>query len=343
MYPNSRAELVRRVAAGTAPDTELLGQNHLGGLGVEATIHEPSIRPRGGPLGRRVLWNLRELAIPFEVGRATDVVVTPLAAFLPLAARLRARPRVVVVNYGLCTTWERSSAIRRRILGTSVRSAAAVVCLGSWQRDLLVRQTGLAPERALEIRLGVDERFFAPAPAPRQKEPLVLAVGKDLARDFSTFADALRPLGLPAVVATLPRNLERVRLPHRVEARFVDPVELRRLYREAACVVVPQRSQSYRYGSEGGGLTALLEAMACARPLVVTDRPMIREYVEHERTALFVPAEEPDRLSEAITRVVEDRELGAALGAAARRRVEAGLTTRHFAAALATVVRGPDS
>jgi glycosyltransferase involved in cell wall biosynthesis len=217
------------------------------------------------------------------------------------------------------------------------------VCLGSWQRDLLVRQTGVAPGRAVRIPLGVDERFFMPAPMPTRKEPLVLAVGKDLARDFATFADALRRLGLPAVVATLPRNLERVRLPERVQARFVDAIELRRLYSEAACVVVPQRRDSYPYGSEGGGLTALLEAMASARPLVVTDRPMMREYVEHERTALFVPPEEPVLLSEAIARIVEDRELGASLGASARQRVEAGLTTRHFAAGLATVVEGAHS
>jgi glycosyltransferase involved in cell wall biosynthesis len=119
----------------------------------------------------------------------------------------------------------------------------------------------------------------------------------------------------------------------------VDPTELRVLYREAACVVVPQRRSDYAEGSEGGGLTALLEAMATARPVVASDRPVLHDYVDDERTVLFVPPEDPARLTEAIARVLEDRELALSLGASARRRVEQGLRTRDFAAGVASIVR----
>jgi glycosyltransferase involved in cell wall biosynthesis len=339
VYPNSRAELIRRIAAGVAPDTELLGQNHLAAFAVEATVHEPTIRPRGGALARRVLWNARELTIPWEVERDTDVIVTPLAALLPLAARVRGRQRVLVVNYGLCTTWERSSAPRRRLLQASLGSAAAIVCLGSSQRTLLLAQTGLPPDRVVTIRVGVDERFFAPEPPADEREPLVLAVGKDLARDYTTLAEALRQLDVPAVIAALPRNLEAVRLPPRVEAGFVEVRELRELYRRAACVVVPQRRADYEYGSEGGGLTALLEAMASARPIVASERPVLRDYIDDERTALIVPPEDPHALAAAIARVLEDRGLARSLGSTARARIEDGLTTRHFAAGVASLVK----
>src|SRR5207244_3654487 len=82
--------------------------------------------------------------------------------------------------------------------------------------------------------------------------------------------------------------------------------ELRELYAGAAYVVVPQRRQDYAYGSEGGGLTSLLETLAMARPLVASDRPILRDYVTDEETALLVPPEEPDALAEAIRRVLED-------------------------------------
>jgi glycosyltransferase involved in cell wall biosynthesis len=337
VYPSPRGELAAEVAHGRAPDTTLLGQNHLGLLGLPAEIHDPALTLRGPAALERVLWNLREVSLPWELG-GTDVVFTPLAALFPLAARARRRPSVVVVNYGLCTSWERSSTARRRLLGASLRSAAAVVCLGSSQRDLLLRQTGISPRRVATVRLGVDERYHAPQPLP-DSEPLVLAVGKDLARDYATFGEAVGTLGVRTVIACLPRNLEGIRLPPNVRARFVGPAELRRLYGEAACVVLPQRPSSYPYGSEGGGLTALLEAMATARPVVASDRPILHDYVEDEGSALLVPPEEPEPLRAAIERVLADRALASSLGTAARRRVEERFTTRLFAQGLAPILR----
>lgn len=336
VYPNPRAELAARVVAGEAPDSTLLGQNHLASLGADARLHDPALTRRGGG---RLRWNLREVTLPWELGDA-DVAFTPLAALFPLSARVRRRPRVVVVNYGLCTIWERSSRARRALLGASLRSAAAVVCLGEWQRDRLEEQTGA---RATTALLGVDERYFSPRPGPGRGDPYVLAVGKDLARDYGTFADAIERLGVRAEIAAYPRNLEGVRLPDGTRARAVPPAELRELYAGAACVVVPQRRQDFPYGSEGGGLTSLLETLAMGRPLVASARPILRDYVAHEESALLVPPEEPEALAAAIARVLEDEELARRLGEAGRDRVEAALTTRHFAERIAPILRAAAS
>jgi glycosyltransferase involved in cell wall biosynthesis len=334
VYPNPRAELAAQVARGEAPDSTLLGQNHLAALGIEAHVHDPALTRRGGG---RLRWNLRELTLPWELG-AAEVAFTPLAGLFPLAARARRHPRVVVVNYGLCTIWERSSRARRAVLSASLRSAAAVVCLGQWQRERLEEQTGA---RATTALLGIDERYFAPRPAPEpaaEEEPYVLAVGKDLARDYGTFAEAVRRLGVRAEIAAYPRNLEGVRLPPRTRARAVSAGELRELYAGATCVVVPQRRQDYPYGSEGGGLTSLLETLAMARPLVATDRPILHDYVTDGETALLVPPEEPEALAGAVRRILEDAELARRLGEAGRARVEAELTTRHFAERIAPIL-----
>jgi glycosyltransferase involved in cell wall biosynthesis len=333
VYPNPRRELAAEAAAGRAPDTTLLGQNHLAELGLEATIED--FKPRGGRLG----WNLREPAIAWRLASRADVVFTPLAALLPLAARARGRPSVVVVNYGLCTIWGRSGPARRRLLRTSLSSAARVVCLGSSQREQLLQQTDLPPERVVTVRLGVDERFFAPQPQADGDDPLVLAVGKDLARDYATFVEAIAELGVRAEIACLPRNIEGITLPPRVRARFVGPAELRELYGEASCVVVPQRRPEYPYGSEGGGLTALLEAMASARAIIASERPILGDYVTDGENALLVPPEDSKTLEAAIQRVLADRTLASRLGSAARRGVEDGLTTRHFAEQIAPVLR----
>ena len=332
VYPNPRAELAAEVVRGEAPDSTLLGQNHLVAFGIEARVHDPALTRRAAG---RLRWNLRELTLPWELGDA-DAAFTPLAGLFPLVARARRRPRVVVVNYGLCTIWERSSGARRALLGASLRSAAAVVCLGEWQRERLEEQTGA---RATTALLGIDARYFSPRPAPAGGEPYVLAVGKDLARDYANFVEAVRRLGVRAEIAAYPRNLEGVRLPPGTRARAVSAAELRDLYAGAACVVVPQRRQDYPYGSEGGGLTSLLETLAMARPLVATDRPILRDYVADGKTALLVPPEDPEALADAIRRVLSDDDLARRLGKAGRARVDAELTTRHFAARIAPILR----
>ena len=334
VYPNPRAALAAEVAHGRAPDSTLLGQNHLGAFGFDARIHDPALtRRRSG----RLRWHARELVLPLELGNV-DAVVTPLAALFPIAARVRSRTRVVVINYGLTTMFERSSRPRQRLLAASARAAAAHVALADWQGETFARQTGLARERWRTIPLGIDERWFHAQPPPAG-DPLVLTVGKDEARDFATFADAVTGLDARVELAVYPRNLHGVLLPPNARARVVGPRELRDLYAQAACVVVPQRGPEYPYGSEGGGLTALLEAMASARPVVATSRPVVDEYVEHDATALLVPPEDPAALREAIERVLGDGELAARLGRAAREQVEREHTTVRFAERLAALLR----
>ena len=69
VYPNSRVGLVERVARGEAPDTSLLGQNHLAAFGIDATIHNPSLRrvDRRAGLLHRITWNAREVGLPWEL------------------------------------------------------------------------------------------------------------------------------------------------------------------------------------------------------------------------------------------------------------------------------------
>lgn len=85
--------------------------------------------------------------------------------------------------------------------------------------------------------------------------------------------------------------------------------------------------------SRGGeGLPrSLIEAGACARPLVTTDVPGCRDLVRAEETGLVVAPDDSEALAGALRRLVVDQALRARLGAAARARVEAGYTTRHAA------------
>jgi glycosyltransferase involved in cell wall biosynthesis len=75
---------------------------------------------------------------------------------------------------------------------------------------------------------------------------------------------------------------------------------------------------------------AALEAMAMQRAIVATAVDGIAELIEHERTGLVVPVSAPERLAEAIARLLADPSLRAQLGRAARAKVEAEFNQRSM-------------
>jgi len=75
-------------------------------------------------------------------------------------------------------------------------------------------------------------------------------------------------------------------------------------------VVLP----SYREGLP----KTLIEAAACAKPLITTDAPGCREVVTHEVDGLLVPIGDAKALATAIARLQDDVELARRLGEAAR-------------------------
>jgi len=59
---------------------------------------------------------------------------------------------------------------------------------------------------------------------------------------------------------------------------------------------------------------ALLEAAALAKPVVATDIDGVREIVKHGESGLLVPVKDPDRLANAVVRLLQEREYATTLG-----------------------------
>jgi glycosyltransferase involved in cell wall biosynthesis len=342
VYPNPRGELIADTRAGRAPGTTLLGLIELPRHGLDVRVRDSFLDTRAGFVPKRARWHLRELTLPWEAGD-TDVLFTPLANVIPLTARARRLP-IVLYNFGLNTILRRGPRPRSAALAASLRQATAVVSLAAAQREELIGLAGLDPVHAHVVQHGVDHRFFTGhEDAPRER--LVLAVGRDLARDYATFLAAVRDVDARVVVvAVRERNLAGLHVPSHVELRERVPWhELRDLYSRAGCVVIALRRPEYAYGSEASGVTTLLEAEAMAAPLVATARPVLNEYLTHGESALLVPPENPRALRAAITSLLDDPELAAAFGKAGRRRVAARHTMDDMAARLAPVLQAAAS
>ena len=342
LYHNPRDQLLADVAAGRAPDTGLFGSNHLGPLGIDARVTAPrvQVKHKKGGLRHRVLWNVRELPVAWELD--ASVVCSFWTRLFPLVARARGRPRVIAFNIGLCTTFERASRPRQRLMTAALRSSAAVVCFAASQREQLLSQHDLDPAHVHLVPFGVDPRFYLPQPLP--SDGYVLAVGRDMARDYGTFAKAMRHVDAPGVIVASERNLAGVALPDNVEVRLdVSYPELRDLYAGAACVVMPTRRQDFSFGADCSGQTVLLDSMAMGKPIVASARSTLSGYVDDAETALVVPPEDPASLAATIEKALSDRELAIRLGAAARRRVDEELSTAQMARRLAPIIRSAAS
>jgi len=86
------------------------------------------------------------------------------------------------------------------------------------------------------------------------------------------------------------------------------------VWKNSDICVVPTRTRE-------GLPRAMLEAAACARPLIVTDVPGCRHFVQNGVEGLVVPPEDADALATAIAKLANDPLLRATMGKAARQRV----------------------
>ena len=81
--------------------------------------------------------------------------------------------------------------------------------------------------------------------------------------------------------------------------------------------------------TEGLG-TSLLDAMACARPVVATNVGGIPEVVADGETGFLVPPRDAAALATAIVRLLDDRSLRDRMGAAGLARVQSRFTAEHM-------------
>jgi glycosyltransferase involved in cell wall biosynthesis len=218
--------------------------------------------------------------------------------------------------------------------------AAAVHCVSEAVREEAAR-FGLERDKARVIRTAVDTDYFTPVPRPdAERAPLRVIVVGEL-HWIKGYDDALEALALlegegvrvsceilggePA--PTSGRPSERARLLHLVhELGLAGRV---RLFGEVSSEVVRERLRAadvLLQASVSEGLpNTVLEAMACALPVVVTDCGGLREAVDHGVEGLVCPPRAPQELAQALG-AVRDRSLARAMGDAGRARVCAEFT-----------------
>ncbi|OGS41905.1 MAG: hypothetical protein A3K67_03355 [Euryarchaeota archaeon RBG_16_62_10] len=180
---------------------------------------------------------------------------------------------------------------------------------------------------------GFDQSDFADLPPKRSTRPTILFVGgleprkglEFLIHALEPVASAVPEVRLVAIGKSGFRGTDewgwfltlaaRLGVRERLEFHESVPQEtLLQLYSDCDVLVMPSRT-------EGWGL-ALMEAMACGKPIVASRTGGIPELVRDGVDGLLVPPGDVKGIADAVTRLLSDPGLGKAMGARGMERVK---------------------
>lgn len=157
------------------------------------------------------------------------------------------------------------------------------------QLNFLRRQAAIPADRVQLLPYSIDSSFFTPGSvSPDKSRPVIATVGLEK-RDYRLLAAATADLDVDVKISGFSRYARETSstfpevTPSNMTRRFYEWDELVQLYRDADIVVVCLRENPY-----AAGITTLLEAMACKRPVIATRTEGLVDYLMDENSMLTV-------------------------------------------------------
>lgn len=326
------------------PDSALTG--HLRSLGAHVRHWRATRSP-----GASLVGEVRQLSGLLDEVRPD--LLHAHSAKAGLAGRLAVRGRIPTVFQPHAWSFEAvdgpTAALALRWERWAARWAARVVCVSEAERATGVHAgitgrwtvvpNGIDPERFRPAAADTVRAGLAPLAGPRAQAPLAVCVGRlcrqkgqdVLLRAWNAVLRQVPDARLVLVGDGPDRDRLRAAAPGSV--LFAGAVaDAAPWYQAADLVVLPSRWE--------GMALAPLEAMACGRPVVVTDVDGARESLPRSFAApCVVPPEDPRALAGAVAALLLDPPLRTSLGDRGRRHVLSLHDVRHTARAVADVYR----
>ena len=248
------------------------------------------------------------------------------ALALPIARAL-GLPLVVTFHGGDAT---KDQHYRRKLVPTIFqrrcaalqREAALIICVAEHIREALLARDFPAAKLKV-IRYGIEPEANGDLPRPLGP-PYLLFVGRFVEKKgIGHLLDAMQALESEGAAVDLvlvgdgpmAEELKR-RAAGLTRTRFLGWLpnpEVRRVMRGALAICVP--SVTARTGDSEGLPNVVLEAMACAVPVIGSDVGGIAEAVEHDRTGFLVAPADPGAIVGAARRLLGDPALRSRMGA----------------------------
>lgn len=277
------------------------------------------------------------------------------AVYGSLAGRLAGAPAVVNTVAGLGYVFT-SRQLKARVLSPLLKRTLRVlfdrpnvrlIIQNPDDGEALAEFCRVRPEQTVLIRgSGVDLDRFVPLPEPVGRANVTMVSRMLWDKGVGELVEAARRLrarGEPVDVTLVgspdpenPSSIPEAQLEAWQREGLVRWLgyqeDIARVWAGATIAVLPTT-----YGE--GVPKALIEAAACARPIVATDVPGCREIVKQGETGFLVPPRDTDALAEAIRRLAGDPALRGRMGERGRAHASDGFSERTVVAETLSLYR----
>ncbi len=340
----ARGELPRKdyVELASALDADILDANYM----------ERRASPPARAIGRR--WGLANGQLAEAVlsgGRYRHVIAWADRLGLPLAAAhklARLRRDLLMLSVWLSPP-KKAVFLKQLKVHSHLRG---IVNYGSVQMEHAATELGVPRDKLFLALQPVDDRFWRPSPTPA--EHLIAAAGSE-GRDYVTLLRAVRGLDLQVDLAvghsfsatgdTRGRevrgrigDIEGEGLPPNVRLSTLSPTSLRELYARARFMVVPLKDLDY-----DAGVTAIVEAMAMAKAVIVTRTRGQVDVLRHGEQGLYVPSADPRAMRAAIEHLLAHPDEADRMGRAGHALIKERHRLDAYTSRLVEIVRAVDS
>lgn len=350
--PMARAALAAGFRVGVATRVDAHGER----IRAEGfALHPLGWRRHAGPIA--ALRAVCEIARLYRRERPAIVHHVALKATIlgAAAAALAGVPAVVGSINGMGYAFS-SDRLTARLVRSPIRFALRRI-LGSLRHHMIVQNPedrhmllGLLPAASERVTIipgsGVDVVHFRPLAEP-PPEPLTIAVAGRMvqSKGIATVVEAQQRLRARGIAVRLllagvpdtenPASYQRAQLERWAALSGVEWLghveDIREVWARAHVAV---------QASAGDGLPkSLLEACACARPIVASDTPGCRAIAREGVNALLFPLGDAEALADAIQRLGRNEALRRRFGEAGRALVEADLSDVRIGADTAALYR----
>ncbi len=340
----SRSELEREAVAGARPRKDYVELARI----LDGDVIDGQYMARSAALGPRLIarW------VHFRAGQVAEVFLRPGRyrsvvawgdfpglAMAALFKAVRSRRDLVVIAHRTSPPGK-AALLKRFNVHTHIR---ALIYQSRTQFDLASGELGVPRQKLRQVSHAVDAAFWKPVPGPT--ENLIFAAGVE-ARDYKTLVEAVRGLDvtLELGVASMSASgdaalrlsgLAGVPLPPNVRLSSPSLSELRSSYSRSRFAVVPLQERDYDAGS-----TAVAEAMAMGKAVIVTRIRGQVDLLRHGVNGLGVPPGDPAALRAAMEHLLARPDEAERMGRAGRALIEERHTLDGYIASVVQTIGG---